>query len=326
MQEVYKLKVFSYQKVFKYLLLKLGVVEKQEAEIKKVTFFGKVRENPWILSTVVLGILFVITLFIATSPKITGNVISEQSVGQKVLSYAQAQGVSGATIDSVSKGSDFYTVNVNVNNQKVPLMLSLDGKYILQPFDDKPVPGSTAPPSTKEPVKIDADKIKNAPVEGNANAPVKIIEFSDFQCPFCGRAFENLKPLYDEYIKTGKVELVFLNFPLSFHPNAEPAAQAAMCANEQGKFWEMHNKMFANQETLSTENYKKWAVELGLNKVKFDSCVDSQKYKDAVAADQAYGSSLGVSGTPSFFINGVELVGAQPYSAFKQAIDAELAK
>ena len=177
-------------------------------------------------------------------------------------------------------------------------------------------------PSQGEKVNVE---IGDSPVLGSKTAKVTIVEFSDYECPFCGRHFEQTYPqLKKDYIDTGKVQLVFKDFPLSFHPQAQKAAESARCAGEQGKYWEMHDKLFSNQQSLSVENEKKWAKELGLNTAKFDSCLDSGKYASAVQADSNYGQSIGVSGTPAFFINGKKLVGAQPYSSFQAAINAEL--
>ncbi len=163
------------------------------------------------------------------------------------------------------------------------------------------------------------------PVKGDPKAPVTIIEFSDFQCPYCARFFEETLPQIDEqYIKTGKVKLVYRDFPLSFHPNAHPAAQAAECADEQGKFWQYHDKIFANQASLSAANLKQWAKDLALDTTKFNSCLDSGKYKSEVDKDLSEGSAAGVSGTPAFFIDGELIVGAQPFSVFQQAIEAAL--
>jgi len=168
-------------------------------------------------------------------------------------------------------------------------------------------------------------EIGDSPVLGDKNAPVTIVEFSDYECPFCGRHYLQTFPqLKKEYIETGKVKLVFKDFPLSFHPNAQKAAEAARCAGEQSKYWEMHDLLFSNQEKLGIENYKKWAREIGVDGAKFDSCLSSGKYASDVQADLAYGSQIGVSGTPGFFVNGKKISGAQPYIVFKQAIDAEL--
>jgi len=169
--------------------------------------------------------------------------------------------------------------------------------------------------------------IDDDPVKGNPNAKVTIVEFSDFECPFCGRYFsETYGQLNDEYIKTGKIRYVFRDFPLGFHQYAQKASEAAQCANDQGKFWEMHDILFSNQDSLGVPSLKQYAVDLGLNAVAFDQCLDSGKYALEVQNDFADGKKVGISGTPAFFINGQLIVGAQPYSVFKNVIDAELAK
>lgn len=178
-------------------------------------------------------------------------------------------------------------------------------------------------------VKVSAD---DDPVLGNKKAKVEIIEFSDFQCPFC-RAFwkDSFSQLKKDYIDTGKARLVYRDFPLSFHPQARPAALAGECANEQGKFWEMHDKIFSEQQkrgdgTIQFDpNFlKQWASEIGLNSDKFNTCYDSAKYNAEIDKDSAAGAAAGVEGTPTFFINGQKIVGAQPYSVFKTAIDSAL--
>ncbi len=165
---------------------------------------------------------------------------------------------------------------------------------------------------------------------GPDNAPVVFVEYSDFQCPFCGRWYKDSKAqLQRDYVDTGKVLFLYKDFPLSFHPEAEPAALAARCAGEQGKFWEFHDKIFENQADLSADNYKKWAKELKLNAGQFDSCFDSGKYKQVIQDNFSEGSRYGVSGTPSFLVGkaggkGQLIVGALPYSEFKKAIDQAL--
>ncbi|MCR4335765.1 MAG: DsbA family protein [archaeon] len=182
------------------------------------------------------------------------------------------------------------------------------------------------PTVPSEPV-IDMEAlIDDDAMEGNPDAPVTIVEFSDFQCPFCESFYTNtLGKLRENYIDTGKVRVIFRDFPLSFHPNALPAAEATECANEQGKFWEMHDKIFENQDAMSTASYKQWAADLGLNTEQFNTCYDSSKYQSEIQADFADGQAAGVSGTPTFFINGQKVVGAQPFSVFEQIIEAELA-
>lgn len=174
--------------------------------------------------------------------------------------------------------------------------------------------------------KVDQDiKIDSARVKGNPNAKVTLIEYSDFECPFCASFYTNsYKQIVQKYVDSGQVKIAFKDFPLSFHPMAQASAEASRCAAEQGKFWEMHDKMFENQEELSKDNYKKWGAELGLNTQQFNACVDTEKYKQAVLDEMNEGAALGVQGTPSFVINGVALVGAQPMAAFEKIIDEAL--
>ncbi|MBU2638628.1 MAG: DsbA family protein [Nanoarchaeota archaeon] len=162
------------------------------------------------------------------------------------------------------------------------------------------------------------------PSIGPADAEVTIIEYSDFECPFCQRAEETVKQVLKEY--EGRVRLVYKNFPLSFHNNARPAAEAGECANEQGKFWELHEKMFENRLNLKKSDIKEYAEEIGLDMDRFNSCFDSGKYSDEVDQDIADGAMLSVSGVPAFFINGKPLIGAQPIEEFRKIIGKELAK
>jgi len=161
---------------------------------------------------------------------------------------------------------------------------------------------------------------------GPENAEVVIVEWSDFQCPFCSRfALETEPQIISNYVNTGKVRFVYKHFPLdSIHPMATPAALASECAAEQGKFWEYHDIVYENNAALSTDNLKKWAVDLNLDATKFNSCLDSQKYLDKVKADLQEGLAAGVRGTPGFLINGQLISGAQPYSVFQQAIESQL--
>ena len=162
--------------------------------------------------------------------------------------------------------------------------------------------------------------------KGDENAPVTLYEFSDYQCPFCGRFFSDTLPLIEEnYIKTGKVKLVFKDFPLdSIHPEATPAALAARCAGDQGKYWEFHDKIFQNQQLLGSAAYSQWAQELGLDVSQFDNCLNTRKHLSAVRKDLLEGQQAGISGTPGFVLNGQVISGAQPYPVFQQAIESAL--
>ena len=163
----------------------------------------------------------------------------------------------------------------------------------------------------------------DGPSKGPATAPVTIIEFSDFQCPFCVRAEDTVKKVMEAY--PGKVRVVYRDFPLPFHPQAQKAAEAAQCAGDQGKYWEMHEKLFANQQALEPPALKGYAKDLKLDAGKFDKCLDGGEKAQVVDTSRKAGEKVGVTGTPAFFINGYQLTGAQPFEEFKTIIDAELA-
>ena len=163
------------------------------------------------------------------------------------------------------------------------------------------------------------------PSTGPADAPIVIVEFSDFQCPFCKRFYdETYRKLIDAY--PNKIRFVFRHLPLtSIHPEAFPAAEASMCANEQNAFWDYHDKIFENQDKLGGELYSQIARDLKLDTEKFAQCVAARKYKDLVQQDSDFAVRLGIQSTPTFFVNGLALVGAQPFEMFKQVIDMEQA-
>jgi protein-disulfide isomerase len=160
------------------------------------------------------------------------------------------------------------------------------------------------------------------PAKGPDSAPVTIVEFSDFQCPFCSRAIKTVDEVMKAY--PDKVKLVFRQFPLEFHKEAPKAAEAALCAADQNKFWEFHDTLFANQSALQPDKLKEHAKTVGLDTAKFNKCLDSGEKAAAVKTDQEAGQKVGVNGTPAFFINGILLSGAQPFDEFKSVIDAEL--
>jgi protein-disulfide isomerase len=161
-----------------------------------------------------------------------------------------------------------------------------------------------------------------SPTRGPADAPIQIVEFSDFQCPFCQRVGPSLKQVFDTY--GDRIHLVYREYPLPNHPNAKQASEAGLCANEQGKFWPFHDRLFANQQRLGSSELKQHAADLGLDTARFNACVDSHKYTQQVEADMNAGNEAGVNGTPAFFINGRLISGAQPFDEFKRIIDDEL--
>ena len=213
-----------------------------------------------------------------------------------------------ATLDQVKDQIVQYLVRKSVQERRQVLIDELKKKY----------PTST----TLKPPIVQVGLGSNPP-KGNPKAPVTIVEFSDYQCPFCKRA----EPTVTEVLKAygpDKVRLVYRNFPLPFHNDARPAAEAAGCAGDQGKFWEYHEKLMAASD-LSAANLSTLAGSVGVDQKKFDECVAQKKFKDAVEKDIEAGQEAGVNGTPAFFINGRMIDGAQPFEKFKELIDEELA-
>jgi protein-disulfide isomerase len=201
------------------------------------------------------------------------------------------------------------------------------------------VPDTAGEPAAANPAQAQAPSAAeaNAPVQrydipvdddpqlGPENAPITIVEFSDYECPYCQKfhseTFARLIESYPEQIR-----FVYRDFPLaSIHPNAASASEAANCANEQNVFWEYHDLLFSGSKGLSGDAYLAYAQELSLDMTAFGECVDSRRYEDEVQADFDFAARLGVRSTPTFFINGLPLVGAQPFEIFKQVIDQELA-
>lgn len=166
-------------------------------------------------------------------------------------------------------------------------------------------------------------------VKGSDEAEVVVVEFTDYQCPFCKRYVdETLGQLESEYVEAGKVKYVMRDLPLPFHEHAQLAAEAARCAGDQAKYWEYHDKLFETQAVWSEGEanslFKGYAVELGLDQGQFNGCLDEGKHKQTVADDSALAAKIGATGTPSFFINGKSLVGAQPLAAFQNMINEVL--
>lgn len=172
-----------------------------------------------------------------------------------------------------------------------------------------------------EPPRIKLEVGANEPAKGPATAKVTIVEYSDFECPFCSKGAKTMSDLAAEY--KDKVRIVFRNNALAMHPRAAPAAEAALCAHEQGKFWEMHDKFFADKK-LTDEDFKRVAGEIGLDVEKFNTCYAQGAHKATVQSQTTGTKDIGVSGAPAFFVNGRLLTGAQPIEKFKEVIDEEL--
>ncbi|MBL8923908.1 MAG: thioredoxin domain-containing protein [Myxococcaceae bacterium] len=227
---------------------------------------------------------------------------------QKVFEENKAQMPPGSTIESMRP----QIIGFLQQNQKRDVAMKL--------FGDLRAKAQVQVLLSEPRVTVEA----KGPSKGAAAAKVTIVEFSDYQCPFCSKA----EPSVDEVMKnySDKVKVVFRHFPLDFHEKAGKAAEAAACADDQGKFWEFHKVLFANQGALDVADLKTHAKTVGLDAAKFDACLDGGGKKALVDADMAAGRAAGVNGTPAFFINGILISGAQPYEKFKEIIDGELTR
>jgi len=200
---------------------------------------------------------------------------------------------------------------------------SSTGAAVAVPSPDMAAPSPNTPSAGAADMKVLSD---DDPFLGKKDAPVTIVEFSDYECPFCVRFYQQtLSQIKSNYVETGKAKFVYRDFPLSFHQQAELAAIAANCAGKQGKYFEFHDKIFNNGGAAGKSNadYKKWAQELKLDIAQWEECLREPAQKQEIQKDVRDGSAAGVSGTPGFIINGKLISGAQPFSVFQQVIDAE---
>jgi len=288
---------------------------------------GKLRENPWIISTIVLGVALILVIAFAGKASITGNTVNAQTAGEKVLNFLESNPDLQGQVElvSVEDKGQVYEVTLNFQGQDVPIYTTLDGQYLISdlvPIDPTAeIPSQQEVQPTTQPTQAQLSE-DDDPVLGDKNAPITIIEFSDFQCPFCAKFHsETLPELKKNYIDTGKAKLIYRDYPLPNHPMAIPSALAAQCVFEQGgdeAYYKYHDTLFSNQAILSSENLIVWASQQGYN---IKDCFESQKFLNEVNADYAAGGQLG---TPTFFINGMKVEGAQPYTIFEQILESQI--
>jgi protein-disulfide isomerase len=228
---------------------------------------------------------------------------------QKLFDDNKAQ-LQGQTLDQLKPRIVEYLKQQKQSERREAYLTELKGKHKTTVALKPPV------------VKVDT---AGRPAKGGASAPVTIVEFSDYECPFCKRA----EDVVDQVVKTygDRVKVVFRDYPLPMHRNARLAHEAANCAAAQGtdKFWKYHATLFGNQQALTEDKLKAYAGQVGLDQAKFDDCLAKKPHKAAIDKDIADGQKVGVTGTPAFFINGRMLSGAQPFEKFKEVIDEELA-
>ncbi len=202
--------------------------------------------------------------------------------------------------------------------------LQLSGGTGAAPGTGEPSPGGDQPQPGEEPapgdLSVDMDNVRTL---GDEDAPVTLVEYSDFTCPFCGQFYnEALQDIKEQYVEEGLVQFVYKDFPVV---GGEEAAEAGWCAEEQGEFWDYHDYIFENQEQINSQNLRNWAGELGLDQAEFEECMDEGRYADRVQAEAEEGLANGIQGTPGFVINEEETIaGAQPFQQFQQVIDSHL--
>jgi len=255
----------------------------------------------------------------AKTRSVTSTVLIDQEITSKIATVTEADVVGWYNANqSRVQGAALDQVRAPIRN----LLIQQRSAAAYQSFVEQ-LKAKTPVRITLEPPR---QKIATAdsPALGPASAPIELVEFSDFQCPFCYRAHPTVQQVLNTY--GSKIRFVYRHFPLPNHPNARPAAEASQCANEQGKFWPYHDQLFANQSKLGDDDLRAAAASLGMDAGKFNACFDSHKYKARVDADAQAGAEAGVNGTPAFFINGRMLSGAQPFDEFKKVIDEELAR
>ena len=269
--------------------------------------------------------------------QVMGEILIEnaaKAAGQSVDDYLAQDAAKRATPVTDAEVAQFYEMNKDRAQGRSLQDLGGQIKDFLeaqrklqmraQLVEELKVAGGASLKVLLDPPRYNVAVLDHDPVRGNVKAPVTIIEFSDYQCPFCARVVPTLTQVQQAY--GDKVRIVFKDFPLPNHAEAPKAAEAAHCAGEQGKYWELHDAMFANQRSLFVPTLKETARKLGLDGAKFDACLDSGKHAESVRTDYSLGESMGVNSTPTVYINGRALVGAQPFEAFKQIIDEELAR
>jgi protein-disulfide isomerase len=267
-----------------------------------------------------------ITAFLLTEEakkrSVSVEAVLEQEVNSKVLPvgddeievfYKANRARIGGDLNKVKKQIRDYLHNQKIEAQKALFFKSLRSNA-------KVVTYLKPPPVFRTEISLAGE-----PFRGSEKAPVTIVKFEDFQCPFCKQIQPTVNALLSRY--DGKVSLVHKDLPLeSLHPQARQAAEAARCAHEQGKFWEYHDKLYATAPKASADDLQSYAKDVGLNADSFDRCFASGKYKEVVQRDLNEGAQLGLTGTPTFFINGREISGNQPSEAFEAIIDEELAR
>jgi protein-disulfide isomerase len=299
-----------------------AVITMQELDKASANQLGKIRQQEYDVRAEVLTGLIQGQLIEseAAARKVTEVELVETEITAKAAKpteqeitnyYEQMKArMGGKTLDEVKGDITKMLAQQKVNERKGQYLTELSNKYEVKMLLEPPRSTITLRPG--------------APVMGPADAPVTIVEWSDYQCPFCKRAFPTVEQVLNEY--KDKVRYIHLDYPLPFHQQAMPAALAVHCAEDQGKFWEYNNNLYSTPGDLSKTDLAKRAADLGLDSAAFEACMTANKHETLIKTNYDDGAALGVTGTPAFFINGRMLVGAQPIDQFRAIINDELSR
>lgn len=318
--------------------VKKGNSDEEVIQIPIGKFVRKIKSNPWIAVSVVLALVLVLVLIFGRG---SASSVSGEEAGQKLVDFINAQGNGKAEFVSASKEGSLYNIVVDYNGEQIPVYVSSDGKYLIT--DPIPLSENYAGTGAKTNVGPVNVVVGDAPAIGSVDAKVTVVEFSDFSCPYCAAASgdndelnaymkqrnSNWEPivtnLMKDYVNTGKVRFA-VKYRMG-HSGGHPAQLVAWCLNDQNLYWKFYAKAFANQDDVEDlTKMKALAKTVGADMTKLDSCLNSKKYDSKIDAEQAEGTQYGVSGTPAFFVNGILVEGAVPYSQIKAFIESELAK
>ncbi len=298
----------------------------------------------WQFLTAISVILLVVSIATSGFRTSNSNALSEGQISDKIEKFVNEnllQGQATATVKNVKEINGIYLLSLDVNGQAFETYATKDGSLFFPQAIKTSVAVNEAGQEDSSGKSPDLVEVGNAPIKGVGDAPVTIIEFSDLSCPYCAAAagknqdaIDYLKSkdasweaplprIFEDYVETGKVRFAFKYFP--GHGTGENAMKLALCADEQGRFWEVHDVFFENQNLVEDAGaLKELAAGIGVDREELEACYESGKYDSRLVSDGNEGRAAGVSGTPTFFINGKVVSGAQSFSVFKQMIEAEL--
>ncbi len=289
----------------------------------------------WKWTTLILLVVIIVGIFMNGVPSFGGK-LSQEFVSGKAIAFINENLLAGfatANLESATEEGDLYKLDILLvsnftgEEQNATLYVTKDGNLLfpsaidLSDFVYVMEEKKEVTETELATVVVEGDD----PIVGNPNATLSIIEYSDFECPFCGEAYWTIKLILEQYPE--QVNLMYRNFPLpDKHPNAQKSAEAGECAHAQGAFAQYHDKLFENQDALTVEDLKQYAIDLELDVKAFNTCLDSGAMAEKVASDKQQGITAGVSGTPVFFIGEQKLEGNKKFSDFQVIIEEELAK